>query len=120
MGVNVTLLMVLSALFISVLDSMPRTAYVKMIDIWLLFCLTIPLLEIIFHAILDKYRYELELEEEELLGISKLSRSLTLAPGGQVEKKRLNIKRLQKLGVIGFPVMFIIFVGIYFSIGYSK
>ena len=65
MGVNVTLLMVLSALFISVLDSMPRTAYVKMIDIWLLFCLTIPLLEIMFHAILDKYRYELELEEEE-------------------------------------------------------
>ena len=61
--VNVTLLLVLSTLFISVLDSMPRTSYIKMIDIWLIFCLLIPLVEVLFHAMLDKYRYEIELKD---------------------------------------------------------
>ena len=59
-----TLLLVLSALFISVLDSMPRTSYVKMIDVWLISCLTIPLAEVLFHAVLDKYRDELTKELE--------------------------------------------------------
>ena len=57
--VNVTLLLVLSALFISVLDSMPRTSYVKMIDVWLISCLTIPLAEVLFHLVVDKYRDDL-------------------------------------------------------------
>ena len=27
-----------------------------MIDVWLIFCLLIPLAEVLFHAVLDKYR----------------------------------------------------------------
>lgn len=37
-------------------DSLARTSYVKMIDVWLIFCLLIPLAEVLFHAVLDKYR----------------------------------------------------------------
>ena len=33
--------------FISVSNSLPKTSYVKMIDIWLLFNLTIPFAEVI-------------------------------------------------------------------------
>ena len=45
--VNVTTLLVLTTLFISTSESLPRTAYVKMIDLWLIFNLLIPFVEII-------------------------------------------------------------------------
>lgn len=118
-GVNVTLLLVLTTLFISVLESMPRTSYIKMVDIWLLFCLLMPLMEVIFHALLDKYRYQLELEVEDLLEMSNLDATTTLAPDEEVEKKKRNIKRLQKFGVFGFPVLFALFALMYFIIGFS-
>jgi hypothetical protein len=35
--VNLTSLLVLTTLFISVSNSLPNTAYIKMIDIWLIF-----------------------------------------------------------------------------------
>ena len=35
--VNLTSLLVLTTLFISVAGSLPQTAYVKMVDIWLIF-----------------------------------------------------------------------------------
>ena len=112
--VNVTLLLVLSTLFISVLDSMPRTSYVKMIDIWLIFCLLIPLVEVLFHAMLDKYRYEIELEDAD--GVVRLSK-VGPEPNKTVERKKKALNRLQNLGMIGFPLVFVIFVFIFFFVG---
>ena len=43
---NLTSLLVLTTLFISVSQSLPPTAYVKMIDIWLIFAQLIPFLEV--------------------------------------------------------------------------
>ena len=45
--VNVTTLLTLATLFMSISNSLPRTSYVKMIDIWLIINLMIPFLEII-------------------------------------------------------------------------
>ena len=45
--VNLTSLLVLTTLFISVSNSLPNTSYVKMIDIWLIFVLCMPFLEVI-------------------------------------------------------------------------
>ena len=118
-AVNVTLLLVLSTLFISILESMPRTSYIKMVDVWLLFCLLMPLMEVIFHAMVDKYRYELELMEEALLDTSSLDGTMSFAPKEAVEKKKKNIMLMQKFGVIGFPVLFALFAAIYFIIGVS-
>ena len=46
--VNLTSLLVLTTLFISVSKSLPPTAYVKMIDIWLIFSQLIPFAEVFF------------------------------------------------------------------------
>ena len=43
---NLTSQLVLTTLFISVSQSLPPTAYVKMIDIWLIFAQLIPFLEV--------------------------------------------------------------------------
>ena len=44
--VNLTALLVLTTMFISVTESLPKTAYIKMVDIWLLFNLFIPFAEV--------------------------------------------------------------------------
>ena len=43
---NLTSQLVLTTLFISVSKSLPPTAYVKMIDIWLIFSQLIPFIEV--------------------------------------------------------------------------
>lgn len=54
--VNLTSLLVLTTLFISVSNSLPKTSYVKMIDIWLIFCLCVPFVEVIIHTVIDSLR----------------------------------------------------------------
>ena len=44
--VNLTSQLVLAAIFISVSGSLPKTAYVKMIDVWLIFAQLIPFTEV--------------------------------------------------------------------------
>ena len=39
--------------FISVSNALPKTSYVKMIDLWLLFNLTIPFAEVCWNTIKD-------------------------------------------------------------------
>ena len=46
--VNLTSQLVLTTLFISVSSALPKTAYVKMIDIWLIFAQLIPFFEVRF------------------------------------------------------------------------
>ena len=57
-SVNLTALLVLTTLFISVSGSLPTTAYVKMIDIWLIFCQILPFCEVLLHTYIDKMRTE--------------------------------------------------------------
>ena len=48
--VNLTALLVLTTLFISVSATLPTTSYVKMVDIWLIFALLIPFVEVLLHT----------------------------------------------------------------------
>ena len=64
MTVNVTTLLVLTTLFISISDALPRTAYVKMIDLWLIFNLLIPFVEIILFSFANMfYKEENEVDD---------------------------------------------------------
>ena len=60
--VNLTVMLVLVTMFISVASSLPTTAYVKMIDIWLIFNLTIPFVEVLLHTYMDYHRGDSERE----------------------------------------------------------
>merc|ERR1719422_472168 len=53
---NLTSQLVLTTLFISVSKSLPPTAYVKMIDIWLIFSQLIPFIEVLLHTWMDSLR----------------------------------------------------------------
>ena len=48
-----TSLLVLATLFTQVSASLPKTSYFKMVDIWLLFCILVIFIIIIFHTLID-------------------------------------------------------------------
>jgi len=54
--VNLTVLLVLVTMFISVSNSLPKTSYVKMVDIWLIFNLVLPFVEVLIHTYKDYLR----------------------------------------------------------------
>ena len=56
--VNLTALLVLVTLFISVSQSLPQTAYVKAVDVWLIFSMFVPFVEVLVHTWIDMMRTE--------------------------------------------------------------
>ena len=61
-SLNVTVMLVLTTMFISVSDNLPKTAYIKMIDIWLLFNLIKPFNDILVTTYMDSLKVDDERE----------------------------------------------------------
>jgi len=64
--INLTAMLVLTTMLTSISDDLPKTATVKYIDIWMLFSLFVPVMEILLHTIEDhliRSVREQELEE---------------------------------------------------------
>ena len=51
--VNLTCMLVLVTMFISVSNSLPKTSYLKMMDYWLVFNLLLPFLEVLIHTYIE-------------------------------------------------------------------
>lgn len=105
-------------------DSLPRTAYIKMIDIWFMFCLIVPLFEVLYHALMDKLQYDIELlgarvvyptNDEYDDGSKEFDEKAAL--NSTLDKKKKVQNCLHFTGMIGFPLMFTIFTIVYFLIG---
>ena len=56
LAVNLTVMLVLTSMLISVVESLPQTAYIKMVEIWLIFNLLLPFTDVILHTIIDCLR----------------------------------------------------------------
>ena len=59
-GVNLTCLLVNVTLFTSVSAKLPESSYFKIIDLWLLFTMAIPFIEVVLHTIQHHYKLEEE------------------------------------------------------------
>ena len=57
-SLNVTVMLVLTTMFINVSNNLPKTAYIKMIDIWLLFNLFKPFVDIIMQTYIETLKAE--------------------------------------------------------------
>ena len=57
-SLNVTVMLVLTTMFINVSNNLPKTAYLKMIDAWLLFNLVKPFVDIIMQTYIETLRDE--------------------------------------------------------------
>ena len=121
---NVTTLLVLATLFISISNALPRTSYVKLIDIWLIFNLIIPFVEIILQTSLSL------LEEEE--GGEESTVYMNARIGGKTKRTtekyargnrkegwwKMKLRRmLQPATRYGLPGAYFAFIIIFFFIG---
>ena len=50
-------MLVLTTMFINVSNNLPQTSYVKMVDVWLIFNLLLPFIEVLVHTYMDTLRY---------------------------------------------------------------
>ena len=55
MVVNLTVTLVLTTMFVNISGKLPSTSYIKMIDVWLIFNLTIPFTEVLLHTYKVKF-----------------------------------------------------------------
>ena len=69
--VNLTTMLVMTTIFISKMDGLPSTAYMKMIDIWLILCQLVPFVEVVLFTA-KEYRREKKGTEERNQGETKL------------------------------------------------
>ena len=94
--VNLTSLLVLTTLFISVSSSLPQTAYVKMVDVWLIFAQVLPWIEVLLHTLIDWRRMSEENERE----VNHHGQTITVAGKEQTDKECL--KDMRKRFVIHY------------------
>ena len=52
-AVNLTIMLVMTTIFSSKIEELPPTSDMKMIDIWLIFCLVVPFLEVILRTAIE-------------------------------------------------------------------
>ena len=63
--VNLTCMLVLTTMFINVSNNLPTTSYMKMIDVWLLFNLSLPFIVVLLHTYMDTLRDNQEEKNED-------------------------------------------------------
>ena len=54
--VNLTNMLVLTTIFISVMQKLPPTSYIKLVDIWLIVCQLFPFLEVSNLCLMEEVR----------------------------------------------------------------
>ena len=59
-SVNLTVLLVLTTMFINVSNQLPKTSYIKMMDVWLIFNLVVPFVEVMLHTYKENQRKDEE------------------------------------------------------------
>ena len=98
--VNLTVMLVLATLFISVSNSLPQTSYIKMVDVWLIFNLFLPFLVVLLHTYMDTLR------DEEDREINHHGQAVEVAPtkenqqkDGKEESERKSINWVKETGL---------------------
>ena len=128
MTVNVTTLLVLTTLFISISDALPRTSYVKMMDIWLIFNLMIPFLEIILQTMIHKLHDEDDYGNEVMSYSSPVGTKNKNVNGlvgtrtakedaARQERDKLLKNILEILALVVLPGLYMVFCIMFFIIG---
>ena len=132
MQVNVTTLLVLTSLFIGISNSLPRTAYVKMIDIWSIVNLMVPFFEIITQTYLNQLYNDINEKDLEFFHVTNTlgghsdnrnnNRTSMATILKKQERKRslnLHIKIMKVMARFVLPGLYISFCIMYSVIGMS-
>ena len=122
---NVTTLLVLVTLFISISNALPRTSYVKLIDLYLIFNLIIPFLEIILQTSLHLLEGDLEDEETPVymnIRVGNETKKTDAKKHARGDRKsgwwKIKMRKmLEPATRYGLPVAYFAFIIVFFFIG---
>ena len=70
-AVNLTIMLVMTTIFTSKIEELPPTSDMKMIDIWLIFCLVVPFLEVILRTAIECISCNCKICEQKKTHIAK-------------------------------------------------
>jgi len=104
--INLTAMLVMTTMLTSIVGNLPTTADIKFIDFWMLFCLTIPVLEIVLHTVEDHFIRKEKADAEELSGSRRVSdtflsvnmRTIKILPADSLEVDKESIGEMEKDG----------------------
>ena len=92
-ALNASVMLVLTTMFINVSNNLPKTAYIKMIDIWLLFNLFKPFVDIIMQTFIES----LKTDEEEGREVNHHGKTIKVGQVGQEEQLRYEEDKTNKV-----------------------
>ena len=92
-------MLVLTTMFINVSNNLPKTSYIKMMDIWLIFNLLVPFVEILLHTYMDMLRLKPNkvsiLFKLVISGVKKVEKLTTMV--GPFKQMKILMKLLPNL-----------------------
>ena len=104
-GFSLTILLVMYTLYQGVIQSLPKTAYLKFIDVWLLFCLIIPITVFMVEVFWELHRVKksAQVKKMKTLRPKRMSRNASL----DLDQSQVSFQRLAQIGFIFVTVAFI-------------
>ena len=111
------MLLVLTTLFISISDALPRTSYVKLVDIWLITNLMIPFFEIILQSLMNAWYIDYKDNDNKILRVAPMNqkdKANNVQRAVRKNEKLLSIMRLlTRAALPGFYILFCIVFFLY-------
>ena len=107
-------------------ESLPVTSYIKMIDIWMLFTMTIPFLEVVLHTTHEMFKNKRasQIVPATRVDVLKLNVVNGEEPAeDEDEEKTSNIMKLTFSKVMGYfmlPICSLVFTVIFWPVGLIK
>ena len=114
MTVNLTVLLVLTTLFIGISNALPKTAYVKLIDLWLIVNLLMPFAEVLLHTIIDVLREKVAAQEDVFKKVFQrrsngINPQMTNVSTKRKTKSEMMLRSFILIGRVGLPAIYLLF-----------
>ena len=107
---NLSTLLVLTTLFIGNVNSLPKTSSLKLMDIWLIFTLLVPFVDVLLQMVMDIL--EDDEDEDDMAGVPAFFKQSLVYDKAKNGRSRRFIKIVTD---VGMPALFVCFCIIYFS-----
>ena len=95
-------------------QSLPVTSYIKMIDIWMLFTMTIPFLEVVLHTTHEMFK---NTKSSQIVPETSVDVLEVNSGEEKEEEAKINITMSKMMGNLMLPICSIIFIIIFWVVG---
>lgn len=117
--VSLTSLLVLTGLLTQTSQSIPKTAYMKLIDIWYISFIFIDFMIILVLAVIESLRQSARSKEVKVMKGYSTRKSQKMSLAWFPETCNDLAKKVNSISIVVFPVVCTIFMTTYFALGLS-